>query len=297
MNTATAQVFKTYQFGGNDKQVTLTQPGYAIGQFYGYKVIGRINSAADLFDESGKLKVALPEEGATGQPKKIDEKNGIWVGDLLFEDVNKDGLINAKDQQVIGNPLPKFTGGFGNTFSYKGFDLNLYFTFCYGNDVMNWLNMTINNPRDYTNNLLKDAALHYAKYGVIDPEGSANNIYNVRVISGKKNISRISSNDLNENNRVSSNLIEDGSYIRLQTVNLSYTFPRKLTSKLGLEMLKLYCNVSNLFTISGYSGYDPEVGMARDQYSNYAQSALLNGFDAGRYPSPCTFTFGINIGF
>ena len=297
LNTATAQVFKTYQFGGNDKQVTLTQPGYAIGQFYGYKVIGRINSAADLFDESGKLKVALPEEGATGQPKKIDEKNGIWVGDLLFEDVNKDGLINAKDQQVIGNPLPKFTGGFGNTFSYKGFDLNLYFTFCYGNDVMNWLNMTINNPRDYTNNLLKDAALHYAKYGVIDPEGSANNIYNVRVISGKKNISRISSNDLNENNRVSSNLIEDGSYIRLQTVNLSYTFPRKLTSKLGLEMLKLYCNVSNLFTISGYSGYDPEVGMARDQYSNYAQSALLNGFDAGRYPSPRTFTFGINIGF
>ena len=88
----------------------MTQPGYAIGQFYGYKVIGRINSAADLFDESGKLKVALPEEGATGQPKKIDEKNGIWVGDLLFEDVNKDGLINAKDQQVIGNPLPKFTG-------------------------------------------------------------------------------------------------------------------------------------------------------------------------------------------
>lgn len=297
LNTATAQVFKTYQYGGMDRQVTITEPGLPIGQFYGYKVIGRINSAADLFDENGNIKVALPEEGSTGKPKQINETTGIWVGDLLYEDVNGDGLVNAKDQQVIGNPLPKFTGGFGNTFSYKGFDLNLYFTFSYGNDVMNWTNLTINDPRNYSNNLLKDASMSYAKIGLIDPEGSADNIYNVRVVSGKDNMPRISSMDANENNRVSSNLIEDGSYLRLQTVTLSYTFPKKITSKLRLEMLKLYCNMSNLFTISGYSGYDPEVGMARDQYSNYAQSALLNGFDAGRYPSPRTFTFGINVGF
>ena len=297
LNTATAEVFKTYQYGGNDKQVTVTRPGYPIGQFYGYKVIGRINSAADLYDENGNIKVALPEEGATGKPKAINETNGIWVGDLLFEDVNEDGIINSDDQQIIGNPLPKFTGGFGNTFSYKGFDLNMYFTFSYGNQVMNWLNLTINNPRDYTNNLLKDAALDYARLGLIGPEGSSNNIYNVCVVSGKENMPRISSNDLNEYNRISSNLIEDASYIRLQTLSLSYTFPQKIITKMNLNMLKLYCNVSNLFTLSKYSGYDPEVGMARDQYSNYAQSALLNGFDAGRYPSPRTFTFGINVGF
>lgn len=297
LNTATAQVFKTYQFGGNTKNVTITEPGKPIGQFYGWKVIGRINSAADIFDEQGHIKVALPENGSTGQPIKLDEKNGIWIGDLLYEDVNGDGLINAKDQQVIGNPLPKFTGGFGNTFSYKGFDLNFYFTFSYGNDVMNWLNMTINNPRDYTNNLLRSAALGYARYDVIDPEGSSDNIYNVHVIGGKKNMPRMSTNDLNENNRVSSNIIEDGSYLRLQSVNLSYTFPSAITSLLRINRLKLYCNITNLFTITKYSGYDPEVGMARDQYSNYAQSALLNGFDAGRYPSPRTFTFGLNVGF
>ena len=297
MNTATAQLFKTYQYGGQDKQVTITEPGLPIGQFYGYKVIGRINSAADLYDQYGNIKVALPEEGNTGKPKQIDETNGVWVGDLLFEDVNGDKLINAKDQQVIGNPLPKFTGGFGNTFSYKGFDLNLYFTFSYGNDVMNWTNLTINNPRDYTNNLLRDASLNYAKLGLIDPEGSADNIYNVIVTSGKENMPRISTNDVNENNRISSNIIEDGSYLRLQTVNLSYTFPQRIVAKMKLSNLKVYCNMSNLFTISGYSGYDPEVGMARDQYSNYAQSALLNGFDAGRYPTPRTFTFGINVGF
>lgn len=297
LNTATAQVFKTYQFGGNDKNVTITEPGKPIGQFYGWKVIGRINSAADLFDDNGNIKVALPENGSTGKPLNINEKNGIWIGDLLYEDVNGDGLINAADQQVIGNPLPKFTGGLGNTFSYKGFDLNFYFTFSYGNDVMNWLNMTINNPRDYTNNLLRSAALGYAKYDIIDPEGSADNIYNVHVISGKKNMPRISTNDLNENNRVSSNIIEDGSYLRLQSVNFGYTFPQSITSKLKINRLKLYCNITNLFTLSKYSGYDPEVGMARDQYSNYAQSALLNGFDAGRYPSPRTFTFGLNVGF
>ena len=297
LNTSTAQQFKTYQFGGQDKQVTLTEPGLPIGQFYGYKVIGRINSAADLYDTSGNIKVALPEEGSTGVVKRIDEKNGIWVGDLLYEDVNKDGLINAKDQQIIGNPLPDFTGGFGNTFSYKGFDLNMYFTFSYGNDVMNFLNLTINNPRDYTNNQMKKAATGYAKLGLIDTNGSATDIYNVRVVSGDKNMPRISSYDMNENNRISSNLIEDGSYIRLQSLSLSYNFPKEWNTKLGVDRVKLNCNISNLFTITKYSGYDPEVGMARDQYSNNAQSALLNGFDVGRYPNPRIFSFGINVGF
>jgi hypothetical protein len=297
LNTATAQIFKTYQYGGADKNVTITQPGYAIGQFYGYKVIGRINSAADLYDENGNIKVALPENGSTGKAIPVDEKNGVWVGDLLFEDVNGDGIINASDQQVIGNPLPKFAGGFGNTFSWKGFDLNLYFTYSVGNKIMNWLNMNINDPRNYSDNVLRSAGVYYAKYDLIDPEGSADNIYNVHVVSGKENMPRMTSNDLNQNNRVSTNIIEDGSYLRLQSVNFSYTFPKKFIRKANLSQLRVYCNISNLFTITGYSGYDPEVGMARDQYSNYAQSALLNGFDVGRYPSPRTFTFGVNVGF
>jgi TonB-linked SusC/RagA family outer membrane protein len=297
LNTATAQIFKTYQYGGADKNVTITQPGYAIGQFYGYKVIGRINSAADLYDENGNIKVALPENGSTGKAIPVNEKNGVWVGDLLFEDVNGDGIINASDQQVIGNPLPKFAGGFGNTFSWKGFDLNLYFTYSVGNKIMNWLNMNINDPRNYSDNVLRSAGVYYAKYDLIDPEGSADNIYNVHVVSGKENMPRMTSNDLNQNNRVSTNIIEDGSYLRLQSVNFSYTFPKKFIRKANLSQLRVYCNISNLFTITGYSGYDPEVGMARDQYSNYAQSALLNGFDVGRYPSPRTFTFGVNVGF
>ena len=108
---------------------------------------------------------------------------------------------------------------------------------------------------------------------------------------------RILPADPNQNNRISTRIIEDGSYLRLQNVSLSYNFPKRWVSKIGLSMVKLYASVSNLFTLTKYSGYDPEVGMARDQYSNYSQSALLNGFDTGRYPSPRVYTFGINVGF
>jgi len=293
LNTATAQQFKSY--GGMN--VTVTEPGYPIGQFYGHKVIGRINSAADLYDSSGNIKVALPEEGSSGLPKQIDERNGVWVGDFLYEDVNGDGLINSEDQQIIGNPLPDFTGGFGNTFSYKGFDLNVFFTYSYGNQVLNWIGRSISNPRDYHSNLTQKAGVRYAKLGLIDASGSADDIYNVRVVSGDSDMPRLAAFDMNENRRLSSLHIEDGSYIRLQTLSLSYNVPRKWLERLNLETVKLTGNVSNVFTLTKYSGYDPEVGMARDEYSSYAQSPLLNGFDAGRYPTPRTFTFGINVGF
>ena len=298
LNTATAQQFKSY--GGMN--VTVTQPGLPIGQFYGYKVIGRINSAADLYDANGNIKVALPEEGTSGVARQINERNGVWVGDFLYEDISgpngePDGLINSADQQVIGNPLPDFTGGFGNTFSYKGFDLNAFFTYSYGNDVLNWIGRSISSPRDYHSNLTKQAGVRYAKIGLIDPDGPSDDIYNVRIVSGDSEMPRLSMFDMNENRRLSSLHVEDGSYIRLQTLSLSYNVPRKWLEKLSLETVKLTCNVSNVFTLTKYSGYDPEVGMARDEYSSYAQSPLLNGFDAGRYPTPRTFTFGINVGF
>lgn len=291
LNTANAYVDKTFQVGGQERIVTRTQVGSPIGQFYGYRCIGRINSAYDLYDESGVLKVALPE-GTT-----VNRTKGVWVGDLLFEDVNKDGVINEKDQTLIGNPLPKFTGGFSNTLTYKGFDLNLFFTFSYGNDIMNWMNMDIDDPNQRLYNITKRAAVDYAKVALYDSNASADNIYNNYVASGADRMYRLMPGDPNDNGRVSSRIIEDGSYLRLKNISLSYNFPKKWIAPLGLSMVKLYCNISNVFTLTKYSGYDPEVGMARDQYSNYSQSALLNGFDNGRYPTPRTYTFGLNVGF
>lgn len=289
LNSELSQINKTYQLSGSQMIVTRTEAGRSIGGFYGYKVTGRINSAADIYDADEKVKIAIPER------QKIDQANGIGVGDLIFDDYNKDGVINEKDRQYIGNPLPDFTYGFGSSFTYKGFELSVFFQGSYGNDIMNFLNLDIDNPRS-SGNLTKRAGVDYAKISIIDPAGSATNVKNFYVSGGDPSMPRLAETDLNENNRLSSRFIENGSYLRLQSLNLGYNLPGKLLNKLGLSSARVNVNMQNLFTITNYSGFDPEVGMARDQYSNYGQNALLNGVDTGRYPSPRNITFGLSIG-
>ncbi|WP_256011881.1 SusC/RagA family TonB-linked outer membrane protein [Desertivirga xinjiangensis] len=289
LNSESAIINKTYQVSGNDLVVTRTEAGRSIGEFYGYKVIGRVNSAADLYDNEGKP-IAIREN------QIIDQNNGIGVGDLIWDDFNKDGEINEEDRQYIGSPLPKFTYGFGNTFSYKNFDLNVFFQGSYGNKVMNFLNMSIDDPNLQRGNMTRRAGVDYARVTVIDPSGSVSDVNNLIVSGGDPAMPRMSKNDINANNSLSSRFIEDGSYLRLQNLTLGYRLPDKLATKARLNSVKLNVTVQNLFTISKYSGYDPEVGMARDQYSNYAQSALLNGIDVGRYPMPRNLTFGVSVG-
>lgn len=290
LNSATSYIDKTYQIEGKNQVVTRTQVGGSIGDFWGYRCIGRINTAADLYNEDGSMK-ALPE-GLT-----VDRTNGVWVGDLLFEDVNHDGVINASDQCKIGSPHPDFTGGIGNVFTYKDFDLSVFFNYSVGGDIMNWLSLQIDNPNERMYNITTKAATDYARLELIDPDGSADNINNVRVASGAPLMYRINPTDANNNGRVSSRIIEDGSYLRLQNITLTYNLPRTWLRRLGLTSARLSAAVTNLFTITGYSGYDPEVGMGSDQYSTTGQSALLNGFDKGRYPTPRTYTIGLNVEF
>lgn len=291
LNTATSYIDKTFQNEGKTQVVTCTQVGGSIGDFWGYRCIGRINSASDLYGTDGKLKIALPE-GLT-----VDKNNGVWVGDLIFEDINHDGVINADDQTKIGSPLPQFTGGIGNTFSYKGIELNAFFTYSVGGDIMNWLALAIDNPNERMYNISRTAATHYARLGLIDPDGSDTDIYNVRVVSGAANMYRIHPTDPNNNNRVSTRIIENGSYLRLQNVSLSYSIPKRIVRKINLSGVRITASATNLFTFTGYRGYDPQVGMGSDQYSSNAQNALLNGFDKGRYPTPRTYSLGLNVEF
>lgn len=291
LNTATSYIDKTYQVEGKTQVVTRTQVGGSIGDFWGYRCIGRINSADDLYDSNGNVKIALPE-GLT-----VDRKDGVWVGDLIFDDIDGDGVITANDQCKIGSPHPDFSGGLGNTFTYKDFDLNFFFTYSVGGDIMNWLALTTENPNERMYNITKTAATDYAKLALIDPDGSEDNIYNVYVASGAKNMYRINPTDANNNSRISSRIIEDGSYLRLQRISLSWRVPKHWLSRIGLSSAQLTAAVTNLFTITGYSGYDPEVGMSTEQYTTTGQSALLNGFDKGRYPTPRTYTLGLNVEF
>jgi TonB-dependent starch-binding outer membrane protein SusC len=289
LNAESAFINKTYQMSGTTYIVSRTEAGRSIGEFWGYKTIGRINSADDIYDKNGQLKIAIPEK------QKIDRNSGIWVGDLIWDDYNHDGVINQDDRQYLGSPLPLFTYGFGNTFVYKNFDLNIFFTGTYGNKVLNFLNLAIDDPNT-TGNITRRAGMDYAHPGLKDPNGTATDVYNVYVSGGDGSMPRMSLNDVNSNNRLSSRFVEDGSFLRLQNVSLSYTFPKKAFTRLGMNNVRVYVNAQNVYTFTKYSGYDPEVGMTKDQYSATSQNALLNGIDPGRYPTPRSFTIGLSLG-
>lgn len=285
LDTESSVIDKSITEGSGSTPITHTAVGEAIGQFYGYKVIGRFEKATDFYykDASGNVKpVALPEDMAIGE-------NGIWIGDYIFEDRNKDGVINEQDRTYIGNPEPKFTYGIGNTFSYKGFDLSIYLSGSYGNDVVNYMRRSLENPRENTNLLKK--ARNYARLELIDPDGP-NDYRNVYIAGGDPDMCRIGASPASStsNFRFSDKFVEDGSYLRIQSISLGYTFPKKWISKIGLQNLKVYCNLQNLYTFTKYDGYDPEIGSLN-------QDALMTGIDDFRYPSPRIYTFGLNVSF
>ena len=284
LDTENSELYYNLSIGSDNTNVTKTVVGKPIGQFWGYKVVGMFNNPEDFYykDAQGNVKqVALPEGETIG-------KNEAWLGDFIFADINGDGVITNDDQTFIGNPEPKFTWGFGNTFSYKGFDLTVFFTGSYGNDVINY-NRRWTEITGSTSNLSKDV-LGYARVEMIDPNGP-DDFRNYHVVNAGTTMPRLYTDSYkNLNNRMSDNYVEDGSYIRLQNVSLAYTFPKSWTKKIHLENLKIYCNIQNLFTWSEYKGYDPEVGSL---YGN----TLLNGVDYGRYPTPRIYTVGLNVAF
>lgn len=279
---------QTLQIGSDVATVTNTVVGKPIGQFWGYKVIGRFDKPEDFYyrDAEGNVKpVALPK-GASMATSPTS--GGVFIGDYIYEDINNDGVIDDSDQTFIGNPEPKFTWGFGNTFSYKGFDLSIQFSGSYGNKIMNYQRRFLDITGATSNQLT--TVLNYARLEKIEADGP-DDYRNYHVVNTGTIMPRLSTESgVNKNNRVSDAYVEDGSYIRLQNVSLSYTFPRKWIKNLFLTNAKIYCNIQNLFTITKYDGYDPEVGSLRG-------NALLNGVDYSRYPSPRIYTVGINLQF
>ncbi len=283
--TDTGILNRTLQEGSDITIVTRTAVGKPIGQFYGYKVIGRFEDATDFYyrnDEGEIVPTALPEGMGIGE-------NEVWIGDYIFEDINEDGVINEQDRDYIGNPLPDFSYGIGNSFSYKGFDLNIQLSGVYGNEVVNYQRRFLENPRENTN--LLQSALGYAELGLIDPNGP-NDYRNVQIVAGDQYMPRIAASSAasTSNFRYSNRFLEDGSYLRIQNVSLGYNLPRNFVEKIGLLNVKLYTNLQNVYTFTEYSGFDPEVGSIN-------QDALLTGIDNGRYPSPRIYTLGLNVNF
>ncbi len=279
---------------------TLSEVGGPVGRFYGYKVIGMYTCEDDfyqkndlgeyLLDENGdKVPVARPVD-SEGELQPIAQ-NGIWVGDYIYEDINGDGQITEADRTYIGDPNPDFTFGINNTITWKDFEFSFFLNGSVGGDIYNLVKQNHTDTDNYGN--MMSIVADYAKIGLIDPDGSATDISNVYITNASTaKVQRISAtgSNLNDNNRVSNRFVESGSYLRLKTVSLAWNLPRKWLKPLNLEWVQIYGNIQNLFTITGYDGYDPEVG-------SYGQSVILQGIDNYRYPSQRIYTFGLKVKF
>ncbi len=217
---------------------------------------------------------------------------GVWVGDVKYRDINGDKKIDASDITNIGNPWPKLFGGFTNTFTYKSFDLSILITGTFGNDIYNMLAMSNSKTnRFYTSRNLMVDALNYAR--LIDKNGKT------VIANPGTNIPRITGSTIpydNNYNVISTRWIEDGSFVRLKNVSLSYTLPASIISKQKIvKGIKATAGAQNLLTFTDYTGYDPEVGASVGANVNANNQAI--GLDYGRYPLTRIYTFSLSINF
>lgn len=191
------------------------------------------------------------------------------TGDAIYDDLDGDGSITSADRQIVGNPHPDFTGGFASTFTYKGFDLTAFLTFSKGNDVFNAMRLFSGATGYYSDNEFRDQLARWQNPGDIT------------------NVPRASYDGTSGAQEISSRFIEDGSYLRMQDLTLGFRFPDRLAGSLGFRSARLYGSVRNLFTISNYTGYSPDVN------SNGALANVGLGTDFYAYPQARTFTFGV----
>ncbi|WP_145710288.1 SusC/RagA family TonB-linked outer membrane protein [Chitinophaga japonensis] len=230
-----------------------------VGQpLYSYYLV-RTNG---IFQTQEEIDNYRSKDGALIQPD-------AQPGDIRFVDKNGDGIISNDDREFVGSAYPDFTYGITFNASYKGFDLNLFAQGVQGNKLFNALKFTNMNASVGTNfNMLKDVLNAWT------PENP------------NSDIPRITADDANGNYATSSDwYIENGSYLRIKNLTLGYTLPAELTKRAGLSALRVYVTANNLYTFTGYKGFDPEVGM--DEY----------GIDKGRYPQARSILLGLNVNF
>ncbi|WP_210419464.1 TonB-dependent receptor [Pedobacter sp. KBS0701] len=294
MNTATASI-PMYDTSNGKNIITSTSAGSAVSQFYAYQMIGRINSAADFLKDNGNGTSTVITPTFKYKTGTIINNNdptlitSTYIGDLLFADVNHDGIVNERDITNVGSPFPNFTFGLTNSFSYKNFDFSFFFNGSVGGKVFNILRSRTDDPRSLSN--VSEIVTNYARLGYKDGNSANTNIWNVYVLPGANpSLGRMSVQNTN-NSIFSDSYVEDASYLRLQNVSLGYKFPTKLLEKFFIKSVRVYTNLQNVFTFSKYSGYDPEVG------SLNGQNMLTYGVDGGRIPSSRFYTFGLDMNF
>lgn len=232
---------------------TNTLIGQPIGSFWGYKTDGLVQTAEQLID----VKTRQPNAG---------------LGDVVFVDTSGDGKLTDLDKTFIGSPIPSFYYGFNLGMDYKGIDFAIVFEGTSGNSIFN--------------------AMHYFTYDLADVTNKSVNVLNYWTPTNTNTtIPRLNGNDKNDNKRISDLYVEDGSYLRLKTLQLGYTLPQNISKKLLMSSLRVYVTGQNLLTFTKYSGSDPEIGQIS------STNTLSRGVDIGTYPQAQTITAGVNITF
>ena len=246
----------------NAQPTYISKVGYPMGMMYGYIYEGTYKY--DDFYNSGGTYTLRPDV-----PAYTGETN-TQPGMPKYKDVNGDGKIDSSDRTFIGRGQPIHTGGFTNDFSYKGFDLSIFFQWSYGNDILNANRLffeNVNGKKD-----LNQFASYADRWTPENPE------------SDIPAATKSSSNQV-----VSSRVIEDGSFLRLKTVTLGYNIPTKYTQRWKIANARVYVAGQNLWTLTSYSGYDPEVSIRN--------SAITPGLDYSAYPRAYAINFGVSLGF
>jgi TonB-linked SusC/RagA family outer membrane protein len=234
---------------------------------------------------------------APGVPTDVGIIGPVQPGSAKFKDLNHDGVIDVdNDRTIIGNPTPKFTGGWNNQFTYKQWDASLFVNFSYGNDVYNANKIEFTNGYTANSNML---AMMSGRWKVVDAQGHTTQWVNSasQVVGVAPDIIKA----LNAGATIwqplksagafypSSWAIENGSFLRLNNLTIGYTLPVHAVSRMGMSKLRFYVTANNLAVITSYSGYDPEVSVR--------SSPLTPGLDYSAYPKSRSFIFGVNASF
>ncbi len=244
----------------NSQYPYITQVGKPSGLMYGYIYEGTYKS--DDFANGSLLKPGIPYSAATG-------RSNVKPGDPKYKDINGDGVIDDNDRTVIGCGQPIHTGGFGNSFYFYGFDVNIFFSWSFGNDILNANRLIFENGNIANLNQLASYTDRYDSVKNPDSDMPA-----------------IGANDMFV---YSSRVVEDGSFLKLRNVSVGYTLPRNLLRKMHFDTMRVYVSADNVWTWTKYSGPDPEVSTRN--------SVLTPGFDWSAYPRSIGVTAGVSFTF
>jgi len=240
--------------------LTRTKEGRSIGEFYGYVTDG-------IFRNQQEVDAA---NAVDGDPLTFYQTSGTAPGDIRFKDLDGNGTVDDKDRTYLGSPIPTIAYGFTSNLEYKGFSLNILFQGVRGNKIVNVNRYILESSTDAENK----------------GSGMVNRWTETNVDS---NFPRAISTDPNNNDRASDRFIENGAYLRLKNIQLGYTLPTTLSQRLHLSNIKVYVAAQNLWTITKYNGYNPDIGAPTQNNTSY-------GIDNTIYPNSVTFLGGINIG-